>query len=226
MIHLLAITPLCVDDAELTRRQIRYNRLAPQSIDVKLLNLGNESHIPRALNTQEDIEASEAALLERFREAESSDRYGQVDGFLPDCVLDPVVGRTDTGLDTPIFGLLQLSSHLLVSLGATVGAVARNEPIARELDRKFASYGLGVPHGTTSVLGLSVQDIADDRVWADALSTHLQSVTADYVINGCSAVEIADVRTRTTIIDPTAMGLQVLSLIDAADAFPGGRKER
>jgi Asp/Glu/hydantoin racemase len=219
MMRLLAITPLCVTDEELARRQQRYDRLAPSGVSVTLLNLGTGSEIPRAFDTAADIAASEAALLQRFRAADAGG-YGELDAFLPDCVLDPVVDLPNSGIATPVFGLLKLTAHFLLSLGATVGAVARNEPIARELDRKFASYGLGQLQGTTSVLALSVEDISNDALWASAVSTHLQTMDAEFVINGCSAVEVLKPAGRPGLVDPTATALKLLGLSTAIEAVP------
>lgn len=222
MMRLLAITPLCVTGEELGRRQERYDRLAPQGVSVTLVNLGTGSEIPRALDTAADIAASEAALVQRFRAADAGG-YGEVDAFLPDCVLDPVVDLPNSGIATPVFGLLKLTAHFLLSLGATVGAVARNEPIARALDRKFASYGLGQLQGTTSVLGLSVEDISNDELWASAVSAHLQTMDAEFMINGCSAVEVPAPARRPGLIDPTATALKVLGLSAAIGAVPRRR---
>ncbi|MDH6238114.1 hypothetical protein [Cryobacterium sp. CG_9.6] len=220
--RLLAITPLCVDAGELLRRQQRYNRLAPVGLSIQLLNLGNGSEIPRALNTNEDIIASEAALLARFRAIDTGNdpeaNLTAVDAYLPDCVLDPVVDLPYSGLSRPVLGLLKLTAHFLVSLGGTVGAVARNEAIAQELDRKFVSYGLGQPHGATSVLGLSVADIANDEIWARAVNAHLQTMPAHVVINGCSAVEAAGPSGRPVLVDPTKTALQLIALGAAVGA--------
>lgn len=209
---LLAVTPLCVSDEELRRRQDRYNRLSPADIEVELHNLGTGPEIPRALSTREDIEASESAVLEWFRGADGSSLSGAGDGFLPDCVLDPVVDRVETGLSLPVFGLLKLTSYFLTGLGQTVGAVARNEPIARELDRKYASYGHGPLHEETSILGLSVDDIADDDLWASVVDGHRQTLKSHFVINGCSAVEVLERGEGAVIVDPTATALSVLGL--------------
>lgn len=219
MMRLLAITPLCVSDEELARRQQRYDRLAPPDVSVTLLNLGTGSEVPRAFDTAADIAASEAALVQRFRAADAGG-YGEVDAYLPDCVLDPVVDLPDSGIATPVFGLLKLTAHFLLSLGATVGAVARNGPIARELDRKFASYGLGQLQGMTSVLGLSVEDISHDALWASAVTTHLQTIDAEFVINGCSAVEVLNPAGRPRLVDPTATALKLLGLSTAIEAAP------
>ncbi|GAA1661754.1 hypothetical protein GCM10010977_24070 [Citricoccus zhacaiensis] len=205
---LLAITPIAVSSEELSRRQARYDRLCPPGVTIRLEALGAGSDIPRALDTPEDIEASEQALLHRFRNADPTG----VDAFLPDCVLDPTVDVADAGLSRPVLGLLKLAGHFLAGQGLSVGALARNEAIASELDRKYASYGLAPIVGGTRVLGLAVGDIADDETWQSAVERRLRDTDADVAINGCSAVEVSPSGRRPVVVDPTAMALQLLGL--------------
>src|SRR5689334_183738 len=98
--RLLSITPIVVDEAELARRQARYDELAPEGVTVVLELLGTDPDLPRALETDDDVRASEAALQARYA---AVDPTGW-DGYLPDCVLDPLTG-TDHGLPRPVFGI-------------------------------------------------------------------------------------------------------------------------
>lgn len=212
--HIVAVTPLSVSPEELTRRQRRYDRLAPVGVTVALHNLGTGSQIPRSLDTEQAIAASEAAVGDWFRSADGTG----ADAFLPDCVLDPTVGLPGQQTSTPVLGLLKLTTHFLRGQGLRVGAVARNEPIARELDRKYASYGLGPLHERTSVLGLSVDDIADDEKWAASVRGRVAAIQADVVINGCSAVETHSAGSGATLVDPTALALHLIGLAAASGA--------
>jgi hypothetical protein len=103
--RLLAITPISVDQDELQRRRRRYETLAPDGLTVVLDNLGDGSDVPRALDDEADIRASEEALLARYRTVDPQ----AWDGYLPDCVLDPVSG-CDHGLARPVFGIGRLAS--------------------------------------------------------------------------------------------------------------------
>lgn len=206
--RLLAITPIAVSPDELSRRQDRYSRLCPPGVTIHLESLGDGSDVPRALDTAQDIEASEQALLRRFRDVDPAD----VDAFLPDCVLDPMVDKPETGLARPVLGLLKLTGTFLAGQGFSVGALARNEAIASELDRKYASYGLGPIVGGTRVLGLAVEDIADDEAWQSAVEGQLRETPVEVAINGCSAVEVSPSGRRPVVIDPTAVALQLLGL--------------
>ena len=214
--RLLAITPICVSDDEIARRQSRYARFSPPGVNVSLQNVGTGSEIPRALDTAEDIAASEAALVRRFGAEDGSG----IDAFLPDCVLDPVVDYADASFERPVYGILKLTAHYLVSQNMAFGAVARNDAIAGELDRKLVGYRLAEKPGLTSVLGLSVEDIADDDIWAAATDTLLRTSSVDAVINGCSAVEVHALAGAPALIDPTATALRLIGLIAA------GRGER
>lgn len=209
--RLLAITPICVSDDELARRQSRYDRFSPPGVNVSLQNLGTGSEIPRALDTAEGIAASEAALVRRFGPEDGSG----IDAFLPDCVLDPAVDYANASFARPVYGILKLTAHYLVSQNMAFGAVARNHAIAGELDRKLVGYGLAGKPGLTSVLGLSVDDIADEDIWSAATDTLLRTSNVDAVINGCSAVEVHALAGAPALIDPTATALRLIGLIAA-----------
>lgn len=204
--RLIAITPIHVDGDELARRQQRYDRLAPPGVTVRLEDLGEGSEVPRALETADDVAASEEAVVRRFALADVSG----VDAFLPDCVLDPAVDHP-TPLARPVFGIGRLSAAFLAGFGGRVAAVARNEAIAHELDRKLASYGLA-PVLPTAVLDLSVEDIADDAVWASAVRRRVDQLPVDQVINACSAVEVGKPDGGPVLVDPTRVALQLLGM--------------
>lgn len=204
--HLLAITPIHVDAAELARRQQRYDRLAPAGVTVTLEDVGEGSEVPRALETADDIAASEVALVRRFRGADA----GAFDAFLPDCVLDPVVHH-DAALARPVFGIARLTAHFLAGFGLRVGAVARNESIAGELDRKLKCYGLAGAR-PTDVLDLSVEDIADDAAWAAAVERTVASMPCDRIINACSAVDVVASERGPVLVDPTWTALQMIGV--------------
>lgn len=206
--EILAFTPIAVTSEELARRQKRYDRLSPDSVSVRLEGLGEGSHVPRALASPADIEASEQALLARYNGA----NLAGVDALMPDCILDPTVDVPAVEVDVPVLGLLKMTASFLTTQGLTVGALARNESIATELDRKYASYQLEGPIGGTKVLGLKVEDIANEQAWNDAVAEQLVETKADVVINGCSAVEVSNVGRRPALIDPTALALNLLAL--------------
>jgi Asp/Glu/hydantoin racemase len=205
--RLLAITPIVVDDAELARRQRRYDALAPEGVSVVLEQLVDG---PRALEEEADVRASEAALLTRYR---AVDPQGW-DGYLPDCVLDPLSGGAH-GLARPVFGLGRLAASFVAGQGARLGAVARNGAIAAELDRRLAEYGVPTV-GPTRVLDLSVDDIADDAAWAAAVESRVANLDCDFVLNACSAVEVTEQHHAPYLLDPTRTALAMLALRAAA----------
>ncbi|MCC3273291.1 hypothetical protein MUK71_03520 [Arthrobacter zhangbolii] len=218
--QILAVTPIAVPEDELKRRQERYTRLAPAGLTVTLHNLGTGSSVPRALETDDDVAASEAAVTGWFAAADPDG----VDAFLPDCVLDPGVGPGAREQSRPMLGLTRLGAGFLDGAGATFGAVARNEAIARELDRKVASYGLGL-HEPVSVLGLTLADIADDAGWSRAVDTALTGLSADYVLNACSAVNLARREAGgPVLVDPTALALRLAGLLASVGSGPGAAR--
>lgn len=205
--QILAITPISVDEQELARRQARYDKLSPRGTRVHLENLGSASQVPHALETTEDIEASEAALVERFAGVDAE----PYDAFLPDCVLDPVMDHADR-MARPVHGIGRLSGHYLAGLGLATGAVARNAAIAAELDRKLRSYGLA-PMRPTAVVDLSVEDIADDATWAAAVGPVIAGLDCQAVINACSAVDLTQDSNGPLLLDPTATALRMISAL-------------
>lgn len=203
--RLLAFTPIRVADEECERRQARYDRLAPKGIQVVLQNLGSGSTVPRALETADDIAASSLAIAECYSQVDPA----QWDGFLPDCVLDPVEdGMIQSG--TPVFGLGRLAAHHVAGLGLSMVAVARNQAIASELDRRFAQYRV-VTGAPTMALGLGVDDISDDAAWGATVAERIASLDCDVVFNACSAVDVTAATTRPLLVDPTWIALQMLA---------------
>lgn len=205
--RILAITPIAVDEEEIARRQARYDRLAPAGMTVQLDNAGHGSEVPRALETAADIAASEVMLLDRFTAA-NPDEY---DAYLPDCVLDPVVDHA-ARLPRPVHGIGRLAAHYLAGLDLRIGAVARNQAIAAELDRKLAGYGVAAE--PTAVMDLSVEDIADHATWAAAVARSVAGLGCGAVINACSAVEVTAGTRGPALVDPTATALRMLGAFE------------
>lgn len=230
--RLLAITPIVVDDAELARRQARYDALAPAGVTVVLEHLdpgssgggptgepdGQTPRLPRALDTADDVRASERALHARYA---AVDPTGW-DAYLPDCVLDPLAdlaeadgegaeGEGLAGLARPVLGLGRLTAAFVTGQGARLGAVARNAPIAAELDRRLGQYAAATV-APTAVLDLSVDDIADDATWAAAVERAVEGLDCDFVLNACSAVDVAEQARAPYVLDPTATALALLGL--------------
>ena len=217
--RILAITPIVVSADELARRQARYDRLAPAGVEIVLHNLADTEQAPRALDTREQIATSEALVAAQMARAD----VDAFDALLPDCVLDPVVG-TDlaAAMPLPVHGISRLSAHHLAGSGARVSGVARNQPIADELDRKLAQYGVKTA-GPTAVLNLSVEAIADDAVWTAAVTRTVRDLDVDAVLNACSAVEVAPGGPGApgpAVVDPTATALRVLGVLAATTGEP------
>ena len=203
--RLLSWTPVAVGSEELARRQARYDRLSPPSVRVTLRDLGTRfEDAPRALETDADVRASEAAVTAAYEWGGLED----FDALLPDCVLDPAIEAHHLGL--PVFGLTRMTATFLSGLGATVGALARNDAIASELDRRLDSYG--VPWEPTVVMDLSFDDIVDDVTWREAVLAHAGRLRCDFALNACSAVDLGEPATDTLVVDPTALALRLLGV--------------
>ncbi len=197
-----AVTPIHVPPDEIVRRQARYDALAPAGVTVRVADVGPDA--PTALESEQDIRASEEAVVAAMLDAPPADYY------LPDCVLDPGVARLRQTL--PVVGILQLSLGAHALLGHRLSLVARNPAITAELDRVARSYGWGGNVCGSAVLGLSVDAIDDPDQWLPALGDVVGSLPGDWVINGCSAVDVPDQIAGRRIVDPTAVALQVIGL--------------
>jgi hypothetical protein len=202
---ILSFTPIPVGEHELARRQARYTEHSPAGIEVVLRDIGPDAGAPAALDTPEDVAASERAVLAAFAAADPAG----FDAFLPDCVLDPGIDDQE-GLARPLLGIGRLTGTFLATQGASLHAVARNAAIAAELDRRFASYGLDVP--ATRVLDLAFDVISDDRAWGEAVSHSIDDLDEGFVFNACSAVDVADSAGGPVLVDPTATALRLLGV--------------
>ena len=220
-----AITPIHVDDAELERRRVRYAALAPPGVHVHLDNLPTDLDVPRQLDDADAIVDSDAFVVETARRTDP----GRYDAVLPDCVLDPGLDRLrDEGFPLPVIGITELAATATAVVGGRLAAVARNEPIADELERRLRQYGLGPRFAGVHVLGLSFTDIADDVRWNAALAgaaRHFAGAGVTAILNGCSAVEVR-VGTGVPVFDPTRAALAVLGAAHASRLIPTGDRPR
>lgn len=210
-----SITPIRVTDAELARRQARYDELAPAGIEVELVNLADGPDVPRRLESADDIAVSERLVAAEI----ASTDPGAHDAVLPDCVLDPGVISSAGSAPVPAYGILQLSSGFLAALGHRFGAVTRNEPIARELRACLRRYGTDRDFDDVVVLDLDFDDIEKHEVWNAAIDSVRDRFTARSVlavINGCSAVDVVDRDGGATVIDPTRLAMRMLGLVAAS----------
>lgn len=200
--RIYSVTPIHVGPDELARRQARYDALLPDGMTLDLVDIGPVA--PRALDTDEQVRDSEAAVIDALRSA--PDRY---DLLLPDCVLDP--GVAELAGELPVAGILQLSLGWQVLRGRRTAMVARNQAIADELLARARVYGWTDWVAGVEVLGLDVEAIADHGQWAMALDGAIDRFDPDVttVINGCSAVPVDGDR-RPTVVDPTMVALRLL----------------
>lgn len=208
-----AITPMRVGADEIARRQKRYDRLAPDGMSITLFDLPASPATPTALDTDDDIRASERLVIEAALDTDPA----RFDAILPDCVLDPGVPELDRRSPLPVLGITRLAAGLLASLGRPFGAVTRNEAIGREFAAVVARYGLVCFTGV-EVLGLSVADISDDALWSAAVADVAAASAragVSTILNGCSAVELTETATAVSIVDPTALALQLAGLASA-----------
>ncbi|MGB3634978.1 MAG: aspartate/glutamate racemase family protein [Rubrobacteraceae bacterium] len=214
--RITAITPIRVGRSELTRRQARYDALSPPSVEVELIDLPDHPDVPRSLESDSDIRASERLVIEEATNLDPS----RCDAILPDCVLDPGLDQLEAEASVPTFGILKLSAGFLLAAGHKFAAFTRNQAIGDELCGRLARYGYLPQFDRIAVLDLSFEDIANDEEWNKALreaGEQFLGSSTSAVINGCSAVELRpNSQDAVTIVDPTKLALLIIGL--AADS--------
>ncbi|QYJ16581.1 hypothetical protein Rxycam_02416 [Rubrobacter xylanophilus DSM 9941] len=206
-----AITPIRVSEAELARRQARYESLSPPGVEVELANLPDRPGVPARLDSERDIRVSEELVIEEALRTDPA----RHDAVLPDCVLDPGLDRLERESPVPAFGILKLSAGLLVSLGHRLAAFTRNHPIGEELQNRLGAYGFLPSFDRVEVLDLAFEAIAEDAGWNEALREAGQRFSGSAVttvINGCSAVELRPTGNAVAVVDPTRLALSLLGL--------------
>ncbi|MEU9021408.1 aspartate/glutamate racemase family protein [Actinomadura sp. NPDC048394] len=206
----LSVTPIHLPPEEITRRQARYDRLAPPGLTIELRDVGPGA--PGSLDDEESVRVSErevaAALAAAVAEPDAA-----WDVVFPDCVLDPAVPDGPSDQRVPVNGLLKLSSMALAAKNVRFGAVVRNEAIGAELGRRLKAYGLDAYVAGIAVLELPFDAVAEGETWNAALGAAVDALAAQgaaAVINGCSAVDVEEGRFRAEVVDPTALALRVL----------------
>lgn len=211
-----AITPIRVTEAELKRRQIRYQKLSPPSLQIDVVNLPQSPDVPATLGTVAACRASDHFV---YAEAMQTDP-AEYDAILLDCVLDPALDQLEQDAPVPVFGILKLTASFLASLGHRFAAVTRNQVIGDELQARLEHYGLVKKFHRLIILDLAFEDIADDNRWNASIGGALDQLEGSNVrslINGCSAVEVHhDERHSAAVVDPTALALALLGV--AAEA--------
>lgn len=199
--RILAITPIHVGTKELSRRQQRYDKLSPKGVEVVVRDLPEDA--PRALDTDDDIRASE-----RYVAAELTHAGGDYNIVMPDCVLDPAY--VPAGVNESFRGVLHESVTSIARSGERFGVVVRNEAIAREIYRRIAEYGTDDALVDVYVMDLPFDAVTDHAMWNAAMVDavrRLKERGAGVVINGCSAVDVAEEDLGVRVIDPVKEAL-------------------
>lgn len=203
--RILAITPIRVGAEELNRRQERYTRLAPEGVEVTVVDLPESA--PTALNTDEDVLASD----EHVAEVMAASRAGY-DLVLPDCVLDPAFAPSKG--DDAARGLLHQAVTSVMATGEPFGVIVRNEAIAKELRRRLAEYEMDGSLVDVQVMDLPFEAVTNHEMWNAAMTEAVAALAdrgARSVINGCSAVDVDEEGLGVRVVDPTQEALEALA---------------
>jgi Hydantoin racemase len=211
-----SITPIRVDADELERRQQRYERMLPVGWTLDLENIPATVGTPDQLSSPDQIRASERVGVEAGRDTDAA----RFDALLPDCVLDPGVAELDELAGVPVLGITRLTAHFLAACGQRFGVITRNHVIGDEYRSVIERYGLAKHFDDVYVLGLSVDDIANDEIWNESIERVARTAAKNgttVLINGCSAVDVTVAGGSVRIVDPTALAFQVAELATRLD---------
>jgi Asp/Glu/hydantoin racemase len=220
MLRVKSIAPLRLQPDELDRRQVRYQRLGGDRLDITLVNLAGDD-APARMDTAEEIAASERLVAEEIVRTDPA----KFDVILPDCVLDP--GIADVAEPpVPVAGILHLVTGHLASLGRRFAAVTRNQVIGDDLARKVAAYGLGDVLTGVHVLDIDFCFVSDHEGWSKTMAPLRATLEAEgttTLFNGCSAVDLDSDRIgAVSLVDPTALALRLLTVADSAGLIRSG----
>lgn len=217
-----SMTPIHAGSDEVARRQARYDELTNGlGLEVVLHDLPADTGAPTSFDTATNISASDDHVVEAARWLAASGARV----LMPDCILDPGLGEivsdaaSSSSGPSDAFGILKLCLGLLSGLGFTYGAVARNAPIADALDAQIRRYDPSDRYLGTTVLGLSVEDVAAPAKWNQAIVSCAEAFAergARAVINGCSAVAV-EADTAIPVLDPTRVALTMLHVAETFD---------
>ena len=123
-VRLYAVTPIHVPDAELARRQARYDALSPPGLVVRAARRRAGS-AARARHRAAGPRLARASSPQALRAAPD-----EADALLPDCVLDPGRRRRSGTSAARCSGCCAPASRWSRLAGRSFGAVTRNEAIA------------------------------------------------------------------------------------------------
>lgn len=224
MLRVKAIAPLRLDPEEMIRRQARYDLLGGRELKISLVNLTGKD-APLRFDHPEQIEASEQLTYQEMLNTDP----GSFDVLLPDCVLDPAIGKLPVPT-IPVHGILRLASGFIHSLGRSFAAITRNKVIGEELQRKVESYGLGPYLSSVEVLDVDFCFVSDHDQWETAMKPVADRLSArgvEILLNGCSAVDIAQRRLgNILVIDPTELALRALVLAGSVGAISESNQDQ
>lgn len=206
-----SMTPIRAGEEEVRRRQERYDQLTEGlGVRVKLHDLPPKEGTPPSFDTPEYIAASDPFVVEAAAEMAAAGAQR----LMPDCILDPGLVEIGEREAADSYGILRLTIGLFEGLGIRYGAVARNDAIADALDKQIRIYDPSDRYLGCTVLGLTVEDVAQPALWNKAVVGCAEDFAqrgARAVINGCSAVAV-EAETAIPVVDPTKLALHLLDL--------------
>lgn len=183
------ISPIRIDEADLQRRQSRYEHQAGPRTQIEVFNLVEG---PVALNTLGDMLFCEYAVFQEGVKTDPDD----FDAILVDCVFDPAVDaiREHTGL--PTFGPMRTTLPLVPLVALNFSIVSRSEKQCDMIAELVERYGYGDYLVSTRALGITYPESRQPEIFAAAMCRQLRGVTqqdgAHAVVMGSTTMALSD----------------------------------
>ena len=205
------ISPIKVDETDLRRRQIRYSEHALPDTKVKVFNLRDG---PRTLDSEEDMQWCEAAVLDEGMQTDSA----EFDAILIDCVFDPALtGLRDQG-SVPAFGPMMLTLPLVRAVANRFSFVARAERQTEWLAEMAELYGFEDRLVSARALGITYEESRQPSIFDEAMSNQLtnaiQKDGAKAVVMGSTTMAISNAVTASAgdvpLFLPGMVGLRTM----------------
>lgn len=183
------ISPLKATEADIQRRQQRYNEHAGPDTQVEVFNLDEG---PIALNTLGDLLFCEHAV---FQEGVKTDRH-DYDAILIDCVFDAAVDALREETRIPTFGPTRTTLPLIYLVAPNFSIIARIERQSELLAQVVRKYGYGDRLVSTRALGISYEEAKEEKTFNEAMIRQLKLVVekdkARAVMMGSTTMALAD----------------------------------
>lgn len=217
------ISPIKIDEADLYRRQSRYNERAGPDTQVVVSNL---SEGPLTLEDRGDIAYSEYRIYHEGLSTSPAD----FDAVLIDCVFDPAVRALQDKLKIPVFGPLRLVVPLLAQIASKWAIISRTEKQSELMAELVETYGFGARLVSHRGLDITYTEARNAEVFESAMTRAIERAVqqegARAILMGSTTMAITprmrDAASDVPIVMPGMAALGILESMWHDGLIPRG----